>query len=86
MHDGMLPQLSIIPNPTSGDISITSTHDLGQCSVAIYDMLGNQKGMDLLTISRNALAKLGVLLGNGIYTLRVRSGEKTWDLRAVVSR
>ncbi|MFI5263006.1 MAG: T9SS type A sorting domain-containing protein [Candidatus Kapaibacterium sp.] len=86
MHNGSMPQLSIIPNPTGGEISISSTGDLGQCSVAIYDMLGNQKGMNMMTISQNAPAKLALPAANGVYNVRVRSAGKSWDLRVVVSR
>ncbi len=86
MHDGTLPQLSIIPNPTSGNISITSTSDLGEVSVAVYDMLGVKRSVGSLSLGKNSPAKLMLPVGNGVYDVRVSSAEKNWDLRVVVSK
>jgi hypothetical protein len=86
MHDSTMPQLSIIPNPTSGEISITSTQNLGEVSVAVYDMLGIKQSTSSITIQKNNPVKVILPAVNGVYNLRVRSAERTYDLRVVVNR
>ena len=86
IHLGIPPQLSIIPNPSSGEISIISTHDLGEVSIAIYDMLGMQRGLNRVIIRKNNPAKLTLPEANGVYNVRVRSAERAYDLRVVLNR
>ena len=86
MHSGGLPQLSIAPNPTSGEVSLFSTEDLGDVSIAVYDMLGVQRGTDQLTIGKNTPVKFALPEANGIYTLRVKQAGRTYDLRVAVNR
>jgi hypothetical protein len=85
MHE-ILPQLSIIPNPTSGEISITSTQDLGDVTITVYDMLGVKQSMNALILQKGTPAKLVLPEANGVYNVRVRSAARTYDLRVVVSK
>jgi hypothetical protein len=85
MLDGTVPQLSIIPNPTSGDISISSTRDLGNASIVIYNMLGVKQSNLNLPIGKNTPAKITMPLANGVYNLRVNYGSRAVDLRVVVN-
>jgi photosystem II stability/assembly factor-like uncharacterized protein len=83
---GTLPTLSIVPNPASTDISISSSADLGEANITIYDMLGSECGRTVVTLKKNSAAKLPLPLTNGIYDLRVKTLEKVWDLQVVVRR
>jgi hypothetical protein len=86
MLDSTLPTLRIVPNPTSGEISITSSGDLGAVNVAVYDMLGAKQNESIATMQKNSPTKIMLPAANGMYNVRVRSGERTFDLRVVVSR
>ncbi|MFI5264436.1 MAG: T9SS type A sorting domain-containing protein, partial [Candidatus Kapaibacterium sp.] len=86
LHYGRMPDLSIMPNPTSGGASITSTMDLGEVNVTIYDMLGTERGRTTMTLGKNSPAKLTLPLSNGVYDVRVNSIAGSCDLRIVVSK
>ncbi len=86
LHTGSVPKLSIVPNPTGGEISITSTSDLGESDAVIYDILGIEKGVFPLSLSKNTPSKLFLPFGNGIYNIRIRTTERTFDLRVLVNR
>jgi photosystem II stability/assembly factor-like uncharacterized protein len=85
LRDGTMPQLSIVPNPTSGEISISSTGDLGEVSITVYDMLGVKQNVGVAILKKNNPAKILLPVSNGIYNIEVRSLQSTWNLRAVVN-
>ncbi len=86
IHDSTMPQLRIIPNPTSGDISITSSADLGEVSVAVYDMLGVKRSVNYVSIGKNSPVKVVLPLANGVYDVRVSYGTTLTDLPVIVTR
>lgn len=86
MRDSTIPQLSIRPNPASGDIFITSTLDLGEAEVDIYDMLGVKRETEIFVLKKNSALKLSSSLSNGIYYLRIKSMFGVHDLRVIVDR
>ncbi len=86
LHNGTVPQLSINPNPTSGEVLISATQKLGEVSVDVYDMLGIKRSAGTLSLGKNSPAKFILPEVNGVYNLRIRSAEKSWDLRVIVSR
>ena len=86
MHEGTMPQFSLSPNPTSGEISIISSANLGEVSVAVYDMLGVKQNLYSLSLSNNSVAKFMITARNGVYNVHVSSQTRAWDLRVVVNR
>jgi photosystem II stability/assembly factor-like uncharacterized protein len=85
IHTGEIPQLSLMPNPTTGEVSVISSADLGEGNITIYDMLGTQRGTKTVSLAKNIAAKLLLPSANGIYCIRITAAERTYDLRAVVN-
>ena len=86
MRDSTFPQLSIMPNPTNGDISISSSQDLGAVNVQIFDMLGVKRIEKSVILHKEIPAKILLTLMNGIYSIRVVSSNKIQDLIVVINR
>ncbi len=86
LHNGTVPQLTITPNPTGGEVWIRATQDLGEVSIGVYTMLGVQIMMKTLTIEKNTSTKIMLPEVRGMYNMRVRSAENNWDLRVIVNR
>lgn len=85
IHTGEIPQLSLMPNPTTGEVSIISSANLGEANITIYDMLGTQRGTKTLPLVKNTAEKLSLPSANGIYYIRITTAGRTYDLRAVVN-
>ncbi len=86
IRDSSFPDLSVMPNPSNGDISIFSSCDLGNVHVIIYDMLGINRGENNITLYKNTPAKLISPVANGVYSVQVISPARIYDLRVVVNR
>lgn len=90
LQSGQIPNFSIRPNPTTGNVELTSSLNLGDASVEVYDMLGTKRGAFAVTLAKDAPAHLTLpqapTLGAGIYYLRVRSVAGVTSLRVVVAR
>jgi photosystem II stability/assembly factor-like uncharacterized protein len=85
LRDSLMPRLSVVPNPTSGEVSITSTVALGEVIIAVYDMLGIKQNIIYATLQKNIPAKILLPSFNGVYNLVVQTLQNSWNLRAVVS-
>jgi hypothetical protein len=86
LHHNQMPDLSIMPNPATGDASIISTMNLGEVSVTLYDMLGAERSTQVLTLQKNSPAKIILSVPNGMYDVRVKSPSRIYDLRVVVNK
>jgi len=86
MRDSAMPQLSVMPNPSNGDIFIYSSRDLGEVQVSVYDMLGAMRSKNIIALGKNMPAKLILPVINGVYSLRVISLNGIYDLRVIVNR
>lgn len=86
LHHNQVPQVRITPNPTTGDVLITSSLNLGECSITVYDILGTEKGRQSLTLAKNSPAKILLSVGNGVYAVRIKSEIGSYDLRVVVNK
>jgi hypothetical protein len=75
--------ISVYPNPADGKVWITSTNDLGEVTVEIYDMLGVQQGTQSTTMSKNNPVELLLPVRSGVYAIMVRSIAGTRTLRVV---
>ncbi|MEP7235741.1 MAG: T9SS type A sorting domain-containing protein [Ignavibacteriota bacterium] len=86
LRDTLLPQLKISPNPTAGALSLTSSLDLGEARIIVYDALGMQKMSQISQIRKNSPVKLLLDLAPGTYFLRVISDRNYYDLRFLLER
>lgn len=86
VHLGQRPLFSIRPNPTSGAISITSSIDVGDVSIEVYDMLGSVCARSTVSIGKNMPATLSLPLKSGIYYLRMISQSAEANYPIVIER
>jgi photosystem II stability/assembly factor-like uncharacterized protein len=86
VHLGQRPLFSIRPNPTSGAISITSSIDVGDVSIEVYDMLGSVCARSTASIGKNMPATLSLPLKSGIYYLRMISQSAEANYPIVIER
>ncbi len=90
LQSGQIPTFGIRPNPTTGDVELTSSLNLGDASVEMYDILGMKRGSIAVTLAKDAPAHLTLpqapTLGAGMYYLRVKSAAGVTNLRVVVAR
>ncbi len=83
IHLGIDPVLSIVPNPASGNVWISSNSDLGAVTIEIYDMLGIQQSDITSQINENAPIELQLPERSGVYNIVIRSTSGTRTLRVV---
>ncbi len=86
IHLGVVPLFSIIPNPSSGLVQITSTTTLGNVWVNVCDMLGNERGQYTVSLEKNVPATLTLPFESGLYLLRVGSVEGQADLHVLIEK
>jgi photosystem II stability/assembly factor-like uncharacterized protein len=86
LHYGQMPQFALMPNPTSGNALITSTIDLGDAQVIIYDMLGNEHGRSRITLTKDTPANIDLAVPSGVYVLRLVTSAGIHNLEVVVNR
>jgi photosystem II stability/assembly factor-like uncharacterized protein len=84
MTTGQMPQLSIVPNPTSGNFSIASSHDLGIMKIEIFDMLGMRQTETFVTLSKAFPANVSMLPVDGVYNIRISNDILSANMRVVV--
>lgn len=82
IHLGEVPVLRIQPNPSNGNISISSSRNVGTASVEVMDALGTLRGRFELSLSKAVPSELSLELESGVYYLRVSSrfGEESVPL------
>jgi hypothetical protein len=78
--------LSIRPNPTMGDVELTSSLDLGNAEVEIYNVLGVKRADLWVTLSKDAPALLSMPDGAGIYYVRVNSTAGVRSMNVIVAK
>jgi photosystem II stability/assembly factor-like uncharacterized protein len=86
MRNGHIPNLSFSPNPTTGDVIISSSSDLGNATIEIYDMLGTERSQTVMTLTANSSTQLTLPQADGMYTIRVRSAAGVFSSRIIVRR
>jgi len=80
------PEISIYPNPSDGNIWITSSEDLGETTIAVYDMLGVERSRSIETLEGNTPVLLPLPEANGVYMLVLNSAGGTYNLRVIRHR
>ena len=83
---GKVPTLSIRPNPTTGEVSIETSVDLGTVTIEVYDMLGAVKMSAEATMTSHSPLNLTLPDGEGMYYLRVRSQSGELGSRIILQR
>ncbi len=84
VHFGERPVLDVRPNPTSGEINLTASADLGDAVVTIYDMLGVVRGCARVTLKQGQSSELQLPPAAGLYYLRVASSSGSENLQVIV--
>ncbi len=86
VHFGERPVFGIRPNPTSGDISITSSINIGNVSIEVYDMLGMECGHFHLTLSGGSPQNISLPFEGGLYYVRIISEAGASDIPIIIKR
>ncbi len=80
---GQTPTFSIQPNPASGNVWITSSGDLGNATITIYDMLGTVRSEVVTGVLKDNPIELPIPDADGVYNIVVKSAGGVSSLRAV---
>jgi hypothetical protein len=69
-----------------GDIELTSSLDLGDAEVEIYDMLGVKRADLILTLAKDAPARISLPDEAGMYYLRIKSAAGISSMSVIVTK
>lgn len=86
VHRGEEPKFVVRPNPTSSDVTISSSLDLGAVTIAIYDMLGAERSRLEKNIRGGTPVTLPLPDADGVYTVVLRTAAGMYDLRVIRHR
>ncbi len=86
IHFGQTPLLSIVPNPTANNVRISSSLDLGNTTIAIYDMLGTLRNETEVTVRKFEPMELALPDADGVYTVAIESAAGAYLLRVIKQR
>ncbi|HZK75979.1 MAG TPA: T9SS type A sorting domain-containing protein, partial [Candidatus Kapabacteria bacterium] len=86
VHLGQRPVFGIRPNPSSGAITVTSSMDVGDVSIEVYDMLGTERAHFNLLLSNDAPATLSLPFESGLYYVRVISEAGASNVPIIIKR
>ena len=90
VYDSPAPLMSeefhVYPNPSDGNVWITSSQDIGEVTIVIYDMLGAERSRWEGKIGGNTPVLLTLPESDGVYTLVVHSTAGMDNLRVVRHR
>ena len=70
LRNGKTPQLSVIPNPSSGNLTIATSSPLGFARISVVDKLGVERYSRYIELTKNITLNLDYL-SSGIYFIRV---------------
>ncbi len=83
IHLGVEPAFSIVPNPTTGSVWISSNTDVGDVTIEVYDVLGEERSVTKSSIQSVVPIELALPEADGVFNILVRSSLGTRTLRAV---
>ncbi len=86
LQDSTIPTFSIRPNPTMGEVTLTSSMNFGVAEVEIYDVLGVQHANLTVTLSNDAPAIFSLPDAAGIYYVRINSIAGVRSMSVVVAK
>lgn len=83
VHLDQQPQLVVQPNPTTGNVWISSSHDLGDVRIEVYDMLGKMRNAIESRIKQGNRFEVTLPAEKGIYQVLLRASDEVFSLRVV---
>ncbi len=83
---GQTPTFSIEPNPTTGNVWISSSDDLGEATITVYDMLGTLRSEIVTNVQKANPVQLMLPDADGVYTILLNSSAGMRSLRVVHQR
>jgi hypothetical protein len=83
LYLGQEPTFSIWPNPAAGNVWISSSDDLGDVAITIYDMLGTQRSEIMTSIQKGNPVELMLPDGDGVYNILLKSAAGMNSLRVI---
>jgi photosystem II stability/assembly factor-like uncharacterized protein len=86
VHLGQTPRLSVQPNPSTGDVTISCDYDIGDVTIDVYDMLGTERGRVSATIAKSSPIQISLPATAGVYYIRVISQAGVENMNVVVAR
>jgi hypothetical protein len=86
VHLGQSPRFSVQPNPSTGDVAVSCDYDIGDVTIAVYDMLGTECASASATITQASPAHILMPEVAGVYYIRIISDAGVENLSVVVSR
>ncbi len=86
IHLGIMPQLTLVPNPTAGTVSIISDQDQGLATVSVIDGLGSVRLKTQCMLMAHTPSFLTLPPVGGVYELRIESVSGNSSARVVVIR
>ena len=75
MLRGKFPTFTILPNPTTGIVSIKSQENVGEVTVEVYDALGIERMNIPLSLAAQSPLQITLPKMKGIYYLRIRTAD-----------
>ena len=87
IHTGKPIVINFAPNPTTdGSIILTTSANLGDAWIEVYDMLGSERGAFPATLNANVPTPLSLPFESGLYFLRVTSANGNVNLRVMIDK
>ena len=86
LHYGHAPAFSVSPNPTTGDVRITSSSNFEDVTIVIYDALGVERGRSQISVRAGIPANVSMPSAGGLYYLRLETADGVSGASVVVSR
>jgi photosystem II stability/assembly factor-like uncharacterized protein len=84
---GILPQLTVYPNPSQNSAFIKSNASLGDVEYEIVDLLGRTYQRNTISLKKDTPAKLEMEnLRTGIYYIRVKTNSTQYQLRVMIMK
>lgn len=83
IHLGVGPTFSIVPNPTSGYVWLSSNTDVGDVTMEVYDILGVEQNTISTKLSASTPVELLLPNHSGVYSVRVHSAFGVQTLRVL---
>lgn len=86
IHWGKIPQLTLVPNPTTGNVSIIPNETMGLTTISVIDELGTVQFETTADLEANLPFNLTIPPVAGIYEVRINSAFGISNSRIVAIR
>ncbi|WP_081740422.1 trypsin-like peptidase domain-containing protein [Aquimarina pacifica] len=82
--EGILADLKIAPNPTSGSFTISLNANVKRANAAIFSILGQKQAQVELQPGVNSISTKKLLLAKGIYLINIESDGETTTKKLII--